>query len=78
MNLAAPADGRPVAVAQAISPHPVSVLIRIGDVWSLYETAMGWAVQAFRNDGGRPDSMAERLAQTRRCGSITSHTESPR
>ena len=78
MNLAAPAVGRPGAVAREISRHPVSVPTRIGEVWSLNETPTGWAVQAFRNDGSRPDSMAERLARIRRCGSTTSHTESPR
>lgn len=78
VNLAALAEGRPVAVAREISRHPVSVLTRIGEVWSLNETPTGWAVQPFRNDGSRSDSMAERLAQIRRCGSVTSHTESPR
>ncbi|MDE0168484.1 MAG: hypothetical protein OXS29_03085 [bacterium] len=77
-NLVAPADGRTVTVAREISRHPVSVPTRIGEVWSLNETPTGWAVQAFRNDGNCPDSMAERLARIRRFGSTTSHAESPR
>ena len=68
VNLAALAEGEPVAVAREISRHPVSVFTRIGEVWPLNETAMGWAVQAFRNDGSSPDSLAERLAGIRRCG----------
>ena len=68
VNLAVLAEGEPVAVAREISRHPVSVFTRIGEVWPLNETAMGWAAQAFRNDGSSPDSLAERLAEIRRCG----------
>ena len=68
VNLAAFAEGEPVAVARELSRQPVSVFTRIGEVWPLNETAMGWAIQAFRNDGSSPDSLAERLAEIRRRG----------
>lgn len=68
VNLAVLAEGEPVAVAREISRHPVSVFTRIGEVWPRNETAMGWAVQAFRNDGSAPDSLAERLEEIRQCG----------
>lgn len=55
VHLAAITEGQPVCVARELSHRRLSVLTRIGDVWPLNETAMGWVALAFGPDAGRGD-----------------------
>lgn len=75
VHLADAAGQLPVCVAIEVSPHPVSVLTRIGATWPLESTAMGRAVAAFRE--GAPASAAEkrRLADVRRTGYAVDRSE---
>ncbi|MEX1124124.1 MAG: IclR family transcriptional regulator [Acidimicrobiia bacterium] len=68
VHLAAITGGEPVSVARELSRRSLSVMTRIGEVWPVNETAMGWVLQAFGGHIDPPERLLPRIARVKERG----------